>query len=57
METNRTSTRTQFVRRASEIVPIQQTNSNWNEKHRRLHDETRHFDKEGMHGYEPYPPI
>jgi len=33
-------TRTQLVRRASEIVSILQKHAHWNEQHQRLHDET-----------------
>ncbi len=33
-------TRTELVRRASEIVPILQEHASWNEQHRRLHDDS-----------------
>src|SRR3989442_10249453 len=33
-------TRTELVRRASEIAPILQEHASWNEQHRRLHDES-----------------
>lgn len=33
-------TRTELVRRASEIVPILQERASWNEEHRRLHEES-----------------
>ncbi|MBV9232014.1 MAG: acyl-CoA dehydrogenase family protein, partial [Chloroflexi bacterium] len=32
--------RTELVRRASEIVPILQEHASWNEEHRRIHDES-----------------
>ncbi|HLZ60908.1 MAG TPA: acyl-CoA dehydrogenase family protein [Ktedonosporobacter sp.] len=40
LETTQTATRTDLVRRASEIIPILQANASWHEQHRRLHDET-----------------
>ena len=40
MTTASISTRTELVRRASEIVPILQKHASWNEQHQRLHDET-----------------
>jgi alkylation response protein AidB-like acyl-CoA dehydrogenase len=39
MTTTSISTRTELVRRASEIVPTLQKHASWNEQHRRLHDE------------------
>jgi 3-hydroxy-9,10-secoandrosta-1,3,5(10)-triene-9,17-dione monooxygenase len=33
-------TRTELVRRASEIIPTLQEHASWNEQHRRLHDES-----------------
>jgi 3-hydroxy-9,10-secoandrosta-1,3,5(10)-triene-9,17-dione monooxygenase len=39
MTTTSIPTRTELVRRASEIIPILQKHASWNEQHRRLHDE------------------
>jgi alkylation response protein AidB-like acyl-CoA dehydrogenase len=39
MTTTSIPTRTELVRRASEIVPILQEHTSWNEEHRRIHDE------------------
>ncbi len=40
MTTTSIPTRTELVRRASEIIPILQEHASWNEQHRRLHDES-----------------
>jgi alkylation response protein AidB-like acyl-CoA dehydrogenase len=40
MEVTTIPTRAELVRRAAEIIPTLQANAQWNEQHRRLHDET-----------------
>ncbi|EFH81017.1 acyl-CoA dehydrogenase family protein [Ktedonobacter racemifer] len=40
MQATHIPTRSELVRRASEIIPVLQEHAHWNEEHRRIHDES-----------------